>query len=369
MPQMIRKRVKEVKTIKIGLAIVLIICLIPGALCSSQSGILENVLRPSVIDVEDNLLFVMDIEKMHIFSIEPLKPLKTFGKKGEGPGEYIVYPGTSNKISAYSGFLLHEALNKIIFFDHAGNFLREKIKPALVKNIHCLKDKLVGRRIYQPQDGSTACSAIFIYDRKLKNEKEIARQEFYQQGAGAALTFHFPMDTLVFDVSEDHIFVDRSTQGPFIEVYDMNGTKVNRFPVPGKKIPVREKDKEMLLNYLIQDSLMQQIMRQNRIDWKELSKNFKFTYSDHYPAVCDMSIDDEKLYIKTWRRDRQGKSEYLIMDLKGNLIKQCFIPPLIPFKIRSIGTGKLETIHKGMIYYLTENEDGDWVLNTHKIKM
>ena len=44
-------------------------------------------------------------------------------------------------------------------------------------------------------------------------------------------------------------------------------------------------------------------------------------------------------------------------------------PPLIPFKIRSIGTGKLEAIHNGMIYYLTENEDGDWVLNTRKIEV
>jgi len=125
----------------------------------------------------------------------------------------------------------------------------------------------------------------------------------------------------------------------------------------------------MLLNYFIRDSRMQQIMRQNRITWKELSKNFKFTYPDYYPAVCDMFIDDAKIYIKTWCRDRQGKSEYLIMDLKGNMIQRCFIPSLIPFKIRKIGSGKRQTIHRGVIYYLTENDEGDWLLNVRKIQM
>jgi len=354
---------------KMGLAIALIVGLIPGALCSGQSGILENVMRPSVIDVQDKLLFVMDIEKMHVFSMDTLKLLKTFGKKGEGPGEYPVSSSASNSIRAYGDFLLHEALNKVLYFDHAGNFLMECRKPALIKKIHPLQDKFVGLRIYQPQDRSTAYATICIYDQKLQNEQEIARQEFFQQGAGGALTFDLSWDRLVFDVAEDRIFVERSREGPFMEVFDMKGTQVNRFPIPWKKIPVRIHDRKMLLDYFIQDSRMQQIMKQNRITWKELSKNFKFTYPDYYPAVCDMFIDSGKIYIKTWCRDRQGKSEFLIMDLKGHLIKRCFIPPLIPFKTRSIGSGKLETIHRGMIYYLTENDDGNWVLNSRKIEM
>ncbi len=361
--------IKEIKTVKIGLSIVFLIFFIQGILCSSHSGILEGVLRPSVIDVEGNLLFVMDIEKMHIFSLDTLKHLKTFGKKGEGPGEYPVFSGTSNKIRAYSGSLMHEALNKIIFFDHEGKLLRETKKPALIKNIHSLEDKFVGRRIYQPQDRSTAFSVVCIYDRDMKMEKEIARQEFFQQGTGGNLTYDLSYDTLIFDVAGEHIFVERSRKGPFIEVFDKKGTKLYSFPIPRKKISLRKNDRKMLLNYFIQDSRIQQIMRQNRIGWKELSKNFKFSYPDYYPSVCDMFIDDAKIYIKTWLRDQNGESEYLIMDLKGNLIKRCFIPPLIPFKIRSIGSGKLETIQKGQIYYLTENDEGNWFFNMWKIKM
>jgi len=352
---------------KTGLLIVLVICFVPGGLCSSQPGILNNVLRPSVIDVQGNLLFVMDIEKMHVFSIDPLQHLKTFGKKGEGPGEYPVSSSASNTIRAYENFLLHEALNKVLFFDHAGNFLRECRKPALIKKIRSLQDKFVGVRIYQPQDRSTAFAAVCIYNQKMEMEKEIARQEFFQQGNGAALTFDLAWDRLLFDVTEDRIFVERSRKGPFIEVFDKTGAKLTSFSIPHKKTPIQSNDREILLNYLIQDSRMQQIMQQNRITWKELSKNFRFTYPDEYPAVCDMSVDSGKIYIKTWNRDRQGKSEYLIMDLQGNLIKRCFIPALIPFKTRSIGSGKVETIHKGTIYYLTENEDGDWVLNSRKI--
>ena len=62
---------------------ILVICLIPGFLSPSESGVLEGVLRPSVIDVRNQRLFIMDMEKMHVFSLHPLKHKKTFGRKGD----------------------------------------------------------------------------------------------------------------------------------------------------------------------------------------------------------------------------------------------------------------------------------------------
>lgn len=346
---------------------ILVICLIPGFLLPSESGVLEGVLRPSVIDVRNQRLFIMDMEKMHVFSLHPLEHKKTFGRKGEGPGEYPVLSGTSNRIRAYPDFLLHEALNKILLFDHEGRFLREQKKPPLIKNIHPVGDKFVGRRIYQLQDGTTACSAIQIYDRNLKIEKEIARQEFFQQGAGAELTFDMGYDMLIFDVAGEHIFVETSRKGPFIEVFDKSGSKLYRITIPWKKIPIAARDRKELLNYLIQDSRMQQIMKINRITWETLSRDFRFQYPEYYPAIRDMFIDSGRIFVKTWHRDQQGRDQHFILDLKGNMIKEIFLSPVIPFTVRSIGSGKLETIHRDKMYYLTENEEGEWSLRIKEI--
>jgi hypothetical protein len=62
--------------------------------------------------------------------------------------------------------------------------------------------------------------------------------------------------------------------------------------------------------------------------------------------------------------------EYVVMDLKGNIIKRIYLPRVdnVPFMSKIIGA-KLHTIYNDKFYYLLENEDEKkWELYVEEIK-
>jgi len=346
-----------------GSLIFFVLFLIATPLAAENLGVLDGVLRPSTISIAGDRLFIMDVEQMHIFSLENREHLATFGKKGEGPGEYQVAFGLPNRMEAYPDFLLMESINKILFYDHQGRFVKEQKKLPLLGMIRPLNGKFVARRIYQPQDGSKSYTTVRIYDENLEMEKELARQDFMQQGAGLNLTFDLSNDFLIFGVAEGKIFIEKSTEGPIIEVYDANGEILDRIRFPARKIPVTAAEKKKMLQNFRNDPRIRQVTKANNTTWEAISQNFRFRYPDEYPPVNHMYLDGGRIYIRTNYRE-EGRFEYLILDLQGRLLRRTFVDPTIPPQLMSQLMGiQRETIYRGKIYYLTENKDGDWELN------
>jgi hypothetical protein len=67
---------------------------------------------------------------------------------------------------------------------------------------------------------------------------------------------------------------------------------------------------------------------------------------------------------------KENKSEYVVMDLKGNIIKRVYLPRVenVPYMSKIIGS-KLHTIYNDKLYYLQENEEEEkWELHVEEIK-
>jgi hypothetical protein len=77
-------------------------------------------------------------------------------------------------------------------------------------------------------------------------------------------------------------------------------------------------------------------------------------FPEYYPAIKDFFAADNKIYVKTYKT-RNGKEEFVILDLKGTFLKQFFLPE---------SKSHLYTISKDVFYYLKEEEDlEEWELN------
>lgn len=72
------------------------------------------------------------------------------------------------------------------------------------------------------------------------------------------------------------------------------------------------------------------------------------------PAINNFWVIDDTIYVKT-HDITDTKQKYIIMDLKGNIRKELFLP--IVFK-------EILTFHNNTFYYLEDNEEKEnWVLH------
>jgi len=341
-----------------------LVCLLPA----KKLAVLKGIMKPSIIDIYQDRLFVMDADKILVFSLKDLKLLNSFGKKGEGPGEYKTVLNMPLRLQAHKEFLLVESIDKLLYFTSEGKYLREKRKLPLLGLVTPIGKNYVARRIVQPQDGSLSTTTVKIYNQDLEEIKELYRQDFIQQGAFPNLHLDMGKDFLLYRVADNKIFVEQSKKGFVIEVFDFQGKKLYEINKTFKKLPITASHKKQILKDIEMDPQIQRQLTQFGFKWNEFSKNFHFDFPAHFPPINTMDIDNNKIYVTTFRT-KDNKDEYIIMDLKGKVLKKTFVPRTAKQWVMAVMMGvRLETIHNNKIYYIQENEDEDWELLVQEIK-
>ena len=339
-------------------------CLIQG----EKVGFLDGVMKPSIIDIFEERLFVMDAEKIRVYSLKDLTLLNTFGKKGEGPGEYKTIISIPLRLEAHKDYLLVESYDKLLYFTHNGKYLREQKKTFFLNLVTPIGNNFVGRRIVQPSDGSLSTSTVKIYNQNLAPIKELFQKPFLQQGSFPNLQLDLSQDFLLFCVHDNKIFLEKSNQGFVIDVFDFQGKKLYEINKPFEKIPITSSVKKKLIKDIELDPQVQRQLTQFGFKWEDFSKNFKFIFPEHFPPIRTMDIDNKRIYVKTFKK-KDNNEEYIIMDLKGKILKKTFVPQTVKPWVMSLMMGiRLETIHNGKIYYIKENEDEEWELFVQEIK-
>ena len=352
-----------------SIKIIFLLLILSGMLVPTENlGVLDEVMKPSVIDIHKDRLFVVDKEQVHVYSMKDLSLIKSFGKRGEGPGEYKIIPNFPLSLKAFDEFLIVESIDKLSYFTLEGKYIKEKRKLPLLVKISEIGKNYIGRRIIQPQDGSLSTSALKIYDSEFKEVKELYKQKFLQQGAFPNLRFDLGKDFLLYQVADNKIFVEKSDKDFLIDVYDFKGNKLYEIKKEYKKAPISSNDKSLMIKDLEMDPQVQRQLKAFGFKWNEFSKNFKYDFPDHYPPIKTMDIVNNKIYIKTFKT-KDNKIETIIMDLKGKVLKTTFIEPTGKEWIMALMLGvRLETIHNDKIYYIQESEDEEWELFVQKIK-
>ncbi len=343
--------------------VVFVVCQLSG----EQTYTLTEVLNPDQLRVSGDRCYILQDETVFIYSLKDLKLIKQFGKKGEGPGEVMAIPFISNNLAVPGNKLMVDAINKVIFFSRDGVFEREIRKKGRVANVLPVGDGFVVTRLRPDEDRKKGYAAITLMDAEMNVSKELHAQLVAQQGQDVQLV----PDVANMVVYEDKIFVEKSTEGFVINVYDSKGNDLYKIRKDIPPLKVTAKIKEMLLKEFIEDRAVQFQMTQTGESWDEFKKRFNLHYPDTLPHIRDILVKAGKIYIRTYIT-KDGKEKYHILDLKGKELKTVWLPRpiLAPLVTRIVSRPvRLFDIANDHFYYIVENEDEEeWELHVEPIR-
>ncbi len=333
---------------------------------AQKLGEIPELMKPGMLEVDDNKLYVVQGATVHVFSLENLKEIHRFGKKGEGPGELPTVPRWNNRLLITPDAIYMEGERKIIRFDKQGNFLSETRKPfesamfiPVGKNFIAKKHRLEKQKSFM---------LLSLYDADMKEIKELYRQEFVQQpNPGGGVKIDLFGDMLNVGVIGDKIFIDKSPEGFVLDVLNSSGKKLYRIQKEVTPLKVTAAHKETAIELVKQDPLVRERIKRFG-SWANLKKVIHFHFSPTKPAIRDFLAADGKLYARTFK-EKEGKEEYIIMNPKGNLLRTAWVPRVVTDGLKDRLTGvRRWTIRNGNMYYLLENETTEtWELFTQPV--
>jgi hypothetical protein len=345
------------KRLCLGILILLSVNLVFAA----KLGTLLEILKPDLFEISDDDIYILEGATISIYSLKDLSLKTKFGQKGEGPGEIKLSDYYINKIFIYPDHILVDSLGKILFFSKKGRLIKETKKTLnLIMQLAPVGKNFVIKRLDRT-DGKVEFVTLGVYDSKMKLIKEIYRQISPIQ---VGKTDMIP-DGLFFCVIDDKIFVEESTRGFFIEVFDHQGKKLYQIEKDYEKVKVTEKDKEEVMRLYKMDPWVR------HMGFENVKKIIKFNFFDSYPAIQGIRPYGEKIVVRTFRKV-ENKEEFIIMDLKGQELKKIYMPPveIAPNFAENNGIDiQLYTIYKNKFYYLRDNQDDEtWELHAEEIK-
>lgn len=308
-----------------------------------------NFYRPVLAAADHKNIYLYDIKlvEIYIFPVENvLHPIK-FGKKGEGPGEFKWI----DHLKVYPGYIFVSGGGKIAYFSMAGNLKKEcKVEYAtngyipLGKNYVCKK--------YEKN-----LNIVKIFDSSLKEIKSnLETFEIPPNNVLAAnnkIDLYAITDFFGYTVDSEVLYIGNTQKGFYFGVYDTEGRKLYEIRRDFEKRQVTSKDKEELMNRLLNSVGKQR--------FETAQKKYNYLYPKYFPSYSKFTVNNNRLYVMTYT-SLNSKQELLILNPKGNLIKKVLVPTTGDFVEDFY-------ISDGKYYYVKENIDLDkWELHEIEIE-
>lgn len=328
-------------------------------LSAEKLGPLPDLMKPDSITVDGKELYIVEGASILVYSMDNLKLQRKFGKKGQGPGELSVGPGYVNKITVFKDHIIAECQAKLIYFSKKGKLIRE-IKKSSVRIIQSLPVgvNFAVSKLKPGENGRDIYDCVCLYNQEMKEIKELYRMKFMQQGQPPGAKLNMLFDHPGFSVTDNKIFVERSEEGFLIDVFDENGNRLYQIQREFKKFKIPDLYWENVIKQLKNDSLVKAMG-----GWDGFKKLFKFHFPDTFPAIKDIEVSKNRIFIHTYNK-RSNTGECIILNHKGDFIKRVFLPS---FKntslIGSILGARMHVIQDDTLYYILENWDTEeWEL-------
>lgn len=282
--------------------------------------------------------------KVRIYSKSNYKYIKSFGEKGEGPGEFINFPTRvyvkDKKILTFN--------NREVYFTLDGKLIKERLSK--IKYPKPVLDNFVGVE-FETKRKLTRFGHPYMlintYSNKLKKNKTIYRiiaKDIMMKRINEFECFSYNQG---FDVTDDKIVVYNPQKGFYFKIFDSKGTELYDINVPYEKRKVNEKIKKIEFNSLAKDFGK---------SWKIFKKSIKkFVWPEYIPAYMQAKVFDNKIYAFTFNT-KDDHIELITVDLKGKVLGKIFVPRASQYMC---------TVKGGIYYYIHEGED---VWELHSLK-
>lgn len=330
--------------------------------------ILKDLKKPDMLRVDKDELYVIQGTTILVYSLKDFSLIRKFGKAGSGRGELSRVVEWPNLIRVYKDHILVETSDKLVYFTKEGKPIKEKRRPRHSALFIPVGNHFVGKIYLHDKSANIQYMRVVICDSQLYEIKEIHRQKWFQQYRPKGFQIQLFSDYLNFEVYENKIFIEESPEGLYIDVYDSEGNKLYQVKKPYEKIKVTEADKENATAELREDEKAYLMIRQLG-SWEKVLEVMDILFPVFKPPIRNIEINNNKLYVQTFKQ-QENKDEFVVMDLKGNILKTVFLPlgnrPGVEDKIRGV---KYYTIANDQLYYLKENKEKKvWELYIEAVK-
>ncbi len=310
-----------------------------------------ELLTPFDILVDNDRFFINESATIYSFSLKDYSLIRKFGKKGEGPGEFKLDDDNTVFISLLPNSLMINSVGRISYFSKDGAFIKEMPNHS-GRWLKPLEDHFVGMRIWYDKE-NTRFRTVCIFDPQLKRLKDIYTEVHGIQPRKKTIDAVSWPSSWNYLTYGDKVYIMGKAKELY--VYNKKGDKISTFQLDYQQIKVTSAKKEDYITFY------KKIDPYWRARWERL-KNW-FIFPDYFPVARYFNIKDDRIYIMTYKEE-QNKKEFLILDMKGKLLKKVLLP-VASWDIM----GVLPFDFKGdKLYQLVENQDTEtWELHVNPI--
>jgi len=329
------------------LAIAVALALSAGTASAELVAKLPQVMNPFFITIADGRIYIVENSvAVHIFTLDPqgLSFVKTFGREGQGPGEFdYIYT-----VRPFKDHLDIPGSHKLARFSPDGDYISEvAVTVGMFKGAaYRLGDGYVVKDLNFDEKGTT--QTIRLYDNDFKLVKEIGART-----ASEGLTkINLVPDYFSPRVVGDRLYVIDAAQDSVVTVYDRNGVRQKEIRLPLEPLKMTD-----MLKAAVIKPLKESWTGPTR--WEDLEKRLFFP--NQTPGLDYFDVLDRKFVARTYKY-RQDKVEFALFDEQGRELQRLDLP----FTGRT-SNGILFCFYQGRYFFLRENpEEEVWELHADK---
>lgn len=325
-----------------------IVMLLTVFVLPAEKVVMEQLLNPGGFYIDTDRMYVIEGVDISIYSLKDFTLMKKFGKKGEGPDEFLASPQTGGlAMFVLPDSLMINSQGKISFFTKDGKFVKALKTTKQIGVFLPLKDQYAAMT-FAVQD-ELLYATFNIYDSNFEKVKEFYRQKnFYQHRQGGKMNPLLGMPFIYTD-GDDLIIIQTYLKGDML-VYNGKGEKIRTISYDYEPVKVTDENKKAILHFYQTDPRI-------RDNWPILKDRIEFPAT--FPEIEQIEIDLGKIYART-NRMKDDKNQFIIFDLKtGKYIKDVYLP----FARKSVLEPYPFAIKDNKFYQMVENLDTEkWEL-------
>jgi len=343
---------------KKNILILVLLCsqLLPiGYIYAKKITELDDFYKDPFLIVNEKQFYIWDrvLRKVFIYSKTNYEKIDEFGKRGEGPGEFI----SIGNVFLLDDYICVSSFPKLCFFSKKGKFKKEIKGPLDAGAFVPIGKNFIGKSY--PHSGpykEEGKIQFSLYNSNLKMKKDIYLVKYHKFAwPGEKKENILWIRPCIKAVSyQNKIIIGSSYEGFLLLFFDSNGNMLYKIDKQYEKRLVTKEEKKELLN--------EAKIRMGEKRWNEHKFMYNVVFPDYYPAFSNFVIENNKIYVFQFPKDET--IEISILDLKGKPLDKKNIP-LIERSI--IEKGRF-SIHDGKMYYVIDNiETENWELNEIEI--
>jgi hypothetical protein len=344
-----------------------ILFLLASIVWAEKAVVLPGITNPYTITATKDKLYITEPVTVYIYSLMDFSLIKKFGEEGSGEGEFkgLITLRTG------PGYIFINSKLKTSIFTTGGDFIKEQRIPA----------EALDRMLFYIPMGNQFAVSEFRQEYQASFFSRFFYVLLYETGAP---TSGFYISISIYDsnlvkvndifaykhpfftgkyinpvqirgslclVYRDQLFIDDSDG--IIHVFDPGGKRLYSVHLPFEKVKITKTSQRRYLKYW---------MEHLAGDYERYQGRLRFPA--YFPPIRNFFVADQRIYVLTFK-EIEGKSELLILDMKGQLLKKVLVPLS---KIDSLRPAVINryTIENHRLYRLVRNKESQYELHiTH----